>query len=130
MKTAAAATSASPDRGAADRLAAGRRLKELAANLDVHRGFADVIASLEAGHGGTLGGVWGSSRALVATAVGRSCPGALVVVAPHQAEIDAVARGLELFSELPVSRVPAWGTEAGGGGGFFEGFWGRVWGLE
>ena len=33
------------------------------------RGFADVVASLEAGHGGTLGGVWGSSRALVAAAL-------------------------------------------------------------
>ena len=68
METATAATSASRKRGAADRqaaearLAAGRRLKELAAQLDLHRGFADVLASLEAGHGGTLGGVWGSSR--------------------------------------------------------------------
>jgi hypothetical protein len=52
MKTAAAATSASLERGAADRQAAGRRLKELAANLVVHRGFADVVASLEAGHAG------------------------------------------------------------------------------
>src|SRR3954469_1755576 len=113
MKTATAATSASLERGAADRLAAGRRLKELAANLDVHRGFADVIASLEAGHGGTLGGVWGSSRALVAAAVARSCPGPLVVVAPHQAEIDAIARDLELFSDLPVAKFPAWEGEPG-----------------
>src|SRR4051812_40774133 len=113
MKTAAAATSASLDRGAADRQAAGRRLKELAANLGVHRGFADVIASLEAGHGGTLGGVWGSSRALVAAAVARSCPGPLVVVAPHQAEIDAIARDLALFSELPVGKFPAWEGEPG-----------------
>src|SRR4051812_24329978 len=103
MKTAPAATSASLERGAADRqaaearLAAGRRLKELAANLDVHRGFADVIASLEAGHGGTLGGVWGSSRALVAAAVGRSCPGALFFVVPHQAEIEGVLRGFGVF---------------------------------
>src|SRR5436190_17588908 len=113
MKTATAATSASQERGAADRQAAGRRLKELAANLDVHRGFADVIASLEAGHGGTLGGVWGSSRALVAAAVARSCPGPLVVVAPHQAEIDAIARDLALFSDLPVSKFPAWEGEPG-----------------
>src|SRR5215212_2457122 len=113
MKTATAATSASPERGAADRQAAGRRLKELAANLDVHRGFSEVIASLEAGHGGTLGGVWGSSRALVAAAVARSCTGPLVVVAPHQAEIDAIARDLALFSDLPVSRFPAWEGEPG-----------------
>ena len=91
MKTATAATSHAADRQVADnRQQAGQRLRELAANLGVHRGFADVIASLEAGHGGTLGGVWGSSCALVAAAVARSCPGPLVVVAPHQAEIDAI----------------------------------------
>src|SRR4051812_16478571 len=113
MKTAAAATSASQERGAADRHEAGRRLKELAANLGVHRGFADVVASLEAGHGGTLGGVWRSSRALVAAAVARFCPGPLVVVAPHQAEIDAIAQDLALFSDLPVSKFPAWEGEPG-----------------
>ena len=68
MKTATAATSAADRQVADNRQQAGRRLRELAANLDVHRGFAEVIASLEAGHGGTLGGVWGSSRALVAAA--------------------------------------------------------------
>src|SRR5690348_15923907 len=119
MKPSAAATSGSREPRAADRQAAdnqqraGRRLKELADNLGVHRSFADVIASLEAGHGGTLGGVWGSSRALVAAAVARSCPGPLVVVAPHQAEIDAIARDLALFSDLPVAEFPAWESEAG-----------------
>jgi transcription-repair coupling factor (superfamily II helicase) len=119
MKTITAATSASRKREAADRQVAenrqqaGRRLRELAANLGVHRGFADVIASLEAGHGGTLGGVWGSSRALVAAAVARSCPGPLVVVAPHQAEIDAIARDLALFSDLPVAKFPACEGEPG-----------------
>src|SRR6478672_3128496 len=113
MKTAAAATSTSPDRGAADRQAAGRRLKELAANLGVHRGFADVVASLEAGHGGTLGGVWGSSRALVAAALAGKCPGPLVVVTPHPGEIDAIARDLALFSDARVDVFPAWESEPG-----------------
>ncbi len=107
METATAATSA------ADRMGAGLRLRELAANLNSHRGFADVVASLEAGHGGTLGGVWGSSRALVAAALAQSCPGPLVVVAPHQAEIDAIARDLALFSELSVAEFPAWEAEPG-----------------
>src|SRR6478736_9247317 len=113
MKTATAATSAADRQVADNRQQAGRRLRELAANLGVHRGFADVVASLEAGHGGTLGGVWGSSRALVAAAVARSCPGPLIVVAPHQAEIDAIARDLALFSELPVAKFPAWEGEPG-----------------
>src|SRR5690349_3729579 len=107
METATAATSA------ADRSTAGRRLRELAAHLDAHRGFAEVLASLEAGHGGTLGGVWGSSRALVAAALARSCPGPLVVVAPHQGEIDAIGRDLAVFSDLPVAEFPAWESEPG-----------------
>ena len=95
------------------RPSAAQRLRELAAHLNLHRGFADVVASLEAGHGGTLGGVWGSSRALVAAALARSCPGPLVVVAPHPGEIDAIARDFALFSDLPVAEFPAWESEPG-----------------
>jgi transcription-repair coupling factor (superfamily II helicase) len=98
---------------AADRLRAGYRLRDLAANLELHRGFADVVASLEAGHGGTLGGVWGSSRALVAAALGRSCPGPLVVVTPHPGDVDALARDLALFTDLPAIEFPAWESEPG-----------------
>ncbi len=107
METATAATAAALG------LHAGRRLRELAAQLNLHRGFADVVASLEAGHGGTLGGVWGSSRALVAAALVESCPGPLVIVAPHPGEIDAIARDLALFSDVPVAKFPAWEAEPG-----------------
>lgn len=113
METATAAASASLERGAADRQRAGRRLKELAAHLGLHSGFAEVVASLQAGHGGTLGGVWGSSRALVAAALARVCPGPLVLVAPHFGEIDAIERDLALFTDLPVSVFPAWESEPG-----------------
>jgi transcription-repair coupling factor (superfamily II helicase) len=119
MGTATAATSASPARGTAERQAAAAqqqaalRLRELAAQLNLHRGFPDVVASLEAGHGGTLGGVWGSSRALVAAALAKSCPGPLVLVAPHQGEIDAIARDLALFSDATIMQFPAWESEPG-----------------
>ena len=113
METATAANSAADRSGADNRPSAGRRLRELAANLELHRGFAEVVASLEAGQGGTLGGVWGSSRALVAAALAGKCPGPLVVVAPHPGEIDAIARDLALFSDADVAEFPAWETEAG-----------------
>ncbi len=113
METATAAASGTRGREAADRQAAGRRLKELAAHLGLHSGFAEVVASLQAGHGGTLGGVWGSSRALVAAALAQVCPGPLVVVAPHFGEIDAIERDLALFTDLPVSVFPAWESEPG-----------------
>ncbi len=107
METATVATSA------ADRQRAEFRLRELAANLGSHRGFAEVIASLQAGHGGTLGGVWGSSRALVAAALAGESPGPIVVVAPHPSEIDSIARDLALFTNLPVAEFPAWESEPG-----------------
>ncbi|MEX2316066.1 MAG: hypothetical protein WD669_02870, partial [Pirellulales bacterium] len=107
METATAAASVADGPRAAD------RLRELAAHLKLHSGFSDVVASLEAGHGGTLGGVWGSSRALVAAALAQSCPGPLVIVAPHPGEIDAIARDLTLFSDLPVAAFPAWESEPG-----------------
>src|ERR1700753_1349206 len=102
METATAATAAAGRRGAEELQLAGRRLKELAAQLDLHRGFADVVASLEAGHGGTLGGVLGAYRALAAAALAGKCPGPLVVIAPHPGEIDAIARDLALFSDARV----------------------------
>jgi transcription-repair coupling factor (superfamily II helicase) len=88
-------------------------LRELAAKLEEHRGFAEVLASLEAGHGGTLGGVWGSSRALVAAALAPSCPGPLVIVCPHAADIDTLVDDLSLFTDLSVVRFPAWESEPG-----------------
>ena len=37
------------------------RLLELTERLREEAGFAEVVAALRAGHGATLGGVWGSS---------------------------------------------------------------------
>jgi transcription-repair coupling factor (superfamily II helicase) len=113
METATAATSVAAGLRAPDRTRAELRLRELAANLNAHRGFAEVIASLSAGHGGTLGGVWGSSRALVAAALAQSCPGPLVAVAPHPSDIDSLARDLAIFSDAPVAQFPAWESEPG-----------------
>jgi transcription-repair coupling factor (superfamily II helicase) len=113
METATAATSVAAGLQAPDRTRAELRLRELAANLEQHRGFAEVIASLTAGHGGTLGGVWGSSRALVAAALAQSCPGPLVVVTPHPSDIDSLARDLAIFTEARVAEFPAWESEPG-----------------
>jgi transcription-repair coupling factor (superfamily II helicase) len=113
METATAASSAASGAGVANDKRAAERLRELAAHLNLHSGFSEVVASLEAGHGGTLGGVWGSSRALVAGALARFCPGPLVVVAPHPGEIDAIVRDLSLFTEARAIAFPAWESEPG-----------------
>jgi len=89
------------------------RLLGLAPTLDAHQGFADVVASLRAGHGGTIGGTWGSASALTASALaGRLAesavgPALLVVVLPHAADAEACVEDLALFSPLAVASLPA-----------------------
>ncbi|RIK79773.1 MAG: transcription-repair coupling factor [Planctomycetota bacterium] len=83
-------------------------LRGLAAQLERHAGFSEVLASLAQGQAGTLGGVWGSSRALVAAALARRCGGWLVVVLPHANEVDALCDDLRLFTETRVEWLPLW----------------------
>ena len=90
------------------------RLPGLADTLDAHGGFAEVVASLRAGHGGTIGGTWGSASALAAAALAAkladTSPDAaavLVVVLPHADEADAFADDLALFTTRPVALLPA-----------------------
>ena len=93
--------------------AAARELHSLADQLERHSGFADVLASLAAGHGGTLGGVWGSSCALVAAALEHHAPQTLVVVLPHSRDLDSLCDDLTLFTKARVAQFPAWETDAG-----------------
>ncbi|MDA1040764.1 MAG: transcription-repair coupling factor, partial [Planctomycetota bacterium] len=92
------------------------RLRGLATTLESHRGFADVIASLTQGHGGAIGGTWGSSSALTVAAVAQAqareqaglgeC-GLVVVVLPHPADADAFADDLAIFTHDSVAVLPA-----------------------
>jgi len=87
---------------------ASDRLRELVGCLEQHEGFAEVVASLKAGHAGTLDGVWGSSCALSAAAFSRHAPTSLVVVCPQIAQTDDFVDDLALFTELTPERFPAW----------------------
>jgi transcription-repair coupling factor (superfamily II helicase) len=88
-------------------------LHGLADQLEQHAGFAEVLASLAAGHGGTLGGVWGSSCALVAASLEKHSSQPLVVVLPHIRDLDSLCDDLSLFSNARVDQFPAWETDAG-----------------
>jgi transcription-repair coupling factor (superfamily II helicase) len=88
-------------------------LRGLPIQLESHAGFSEVLTSLAAGQAGTLGGVWGSSRALVAASLARRCPATLVVVLPHTSEVDPLADDLRLFTDADVERLPAWESDAG-----------------
>lgn len=83
-------------------------LAALAGNLDSEPEYSAAIASLLAGHGATLGGVWGSSCALVIANLLRHAPGRLVVVTPNSEDLDSLAADLALFSDIPAAIYPAW----------------------
>ena len=77
------------------------RLLELSGTLEEHRGFAEVIASLQSGHGATVGGTWGSSSALVAASLEKACPadGMLVVLTAHADDAERLLDDLSIFSK-------------------------------
>jgi len=83
---------------------ASEQLLELAGRLPAERGFAEVLASLEAGHSGTIGGVWGSSCALVAAALAARAPGPLVIVCAHGDDIDDLCNDLAVFTRIVPER--------------------------
>src|SRR5690242_7733617 len=88
------------------------RLRELAGALHDEPGFAEVVASLKAGHGATLGGIWGSSCALAAAALEAEAPQSLVIVCPRPDDVDTLAADLALFTETTSETFPAWETAA------------------
>jgi transcription-repair coupling factor (superfamily II helicase) len=89
-------------------------LARLTEQLTHDADFARVADSLQAGHGGTLGGVWGSSRALAAAALAQRCPGPLVVLLPHLSDVAPLALDLANFvaDAGTVTTFPAWQTDA------------------
>ncbi len=89
------------------------RLLELAARLESTTDFAEAIASLKAGHGATLDGVWGSSRALVTAALARHAHGTLVVVLPEAAEIDGYLDDLAMFTTAAAVAFPPLESDPG-----------------
>src|SRR6516162_870940 len=89
------------------------RLDQLAERLDAQEGYAVAIASLAAGHGAALGGVWGSSCALVVANLARHVPAVLVVVLPHTGQVDDFCDDLAVFGSAAPERFPAWETAPG-----------------
>ncbi len=83
-------------------------LLTLPGHLESQQGFAEVVASLQAGHGATLDGVWGSSCALAAAALQKHAPATLVAVLPRPADIDDFCDDWANFSPLRAERLPSW----------------------
>src|SRR5260221_13040693 len=97
--------------GAQTVITASDRLQDLVGRMDAQRGLREVIASLQAGHASTLGGVWGSSCALVAASLVRHAPGHVIVVWPHMDDLDDFCDDIALFPSIKTERFPAWERE-------------------
>ena len=108
------------------------RILELAGSIGSHSGFEDVVASLHAGHGATIGGTWGAGCALATAALARHLHttkestgrkrvsarasskrpaagegGVVVAVLPHAADVEAFADDLAIFTTADVAVLPA-----------------------
>jgi transcription-repair coupling factor (superfamily II helicase) len=88
------------------------QLESLTAQIEGLDGFDQVLASLTAGHSATLGGVWGSSCALVAATLARRCPGVMVLVAPRPATMDTLIEDTRLFTLRELAPFGAAETSA------------------
>ena len=77
---------------------ASQRLLRLSESVQAVEGFAEVVASLQAGHGAALDGVWGSSCALAAAALLPHAAGPLVIICPHPGDVDELVDDLALFT--------------------------------
>jgi transcription-repair coupling factor (superfamily II helicase) len=79
------------------------QLAQLADCLLQQEGFAQVVASLQAGHAATLDGVWGSACALVVAAMEAHASGPLLVVTPQPEDAEDFLEDLDLF--LPTEQA-------------------------
>ena len=86
--------------------AAPDRLRQLVGRIEALPDFAEVVASLQAGHAATLDGVWGSSCALIAATLLQAAPAVLVIVCPRLDEVQGLIGDLSIFSAEEPSRFP------------------------
>ena len=101
---------------AADSVAVSH-IANLAPRLLELAGFRDVVQSLHAGNGVTIDGAWGSSAALVVSALTLVAPSSVVVVLPRERELDdfvadVASFGIGGWALLPVE--PGAGAEQTG----------------
>src|SRR5260370_1278535 len=104
----------------AETVTAPDRLLELVPRLEAAEGFAEVVASLQAGHGATLDGVRGSSCARVAATLLPHAPALLVTSIPAVLEgvlspelRSGQARRLARGDTVDVEKLAKWLVDQG-----------------
>ena len=83
------------------------QLMDLPSRLLAQPGMAEVIAKLRDGKDATIDGAWGSSSALVAVALRHQAESTLVVVVPHEKDVDGFTSDAAAFGIEPEC-FPAW----------------------
>ena len=71
-------------------------------------GFADVMAAMHRGESGAIDGAWGSSCAVISSALAAACPEMLLIVLPRPSDVDLFAADVSTFCGEPVTVFPAW----------------------
>ncbi len=83
------------------------QLTDLASRLMAQPGMAAVLDRLRTGGDATIDGAWGSSAALCAVALCQHAPSSLVVVLPHEKDVDGFTADVAAFG-VESQCFPAW----------------------
>ena len=83
------------------------QLTDLSSHLTAQPGMAEVISRLRDGKDATVDGAWGSSTALVAVALSQQAPSSVVVVLPHEKDVDGFTADVAAFGVEPQT-FPSW----------------------
>lgn len=86
---------------------AGSSARLLAAELAKRSDFANVVAALRSGASATIDGAWGSSKGLAIGALRSTASGLIVVVLPHESDVDGILDDLRLFAGSAPAVLPA-----------------------
>lgn len=83
------------------------QLTELPARLLAQPGMTEVVNLLDRGKEATIDGAWGSTTALAAVTLSEKAPGSLLVVLPHEKDVDGFKADVTAFGTTP-QLFPSW----------------------
>jgi transcription-repair coupling factor (superfamily II helicase) len=82
-------------------------LTELPPRLIAQAGMSEVLERLHEGRDATIDGAWGSSTALAAVALSQQSPSSLIVVLPHERDVDEFTADVASFG-VDAECFPSW----------------------
>jgi transcription-repair coupling factor len=83
------------------------QLTDLPSRLMAQPGMSDVVELLRQGRDATIDGAWGSSAPLAVIALSQQAPSSVVVVLPHEKDVDGYRADMTAFGIEPLC-FPSW----------------------